>query len=237
MDDVRSKGQGQIGRYMSSNPGMKSVIEKQLGNVQSSYNSLLNTALQIKVDLSKLNYLVQPLLISNWFYYFQQRLNESLIKFQEYETIIESILQNLKEWEPHISEQLDMDISSVESCKQQLDEIKVFQLNQLLFCVKKEKLICLSAFVINSQVTHAKLQIEKTRLALAVQACEAAAACISRPNTPQDPIPHCAPESELNARTKLEDFLDQVTGYCFICQYTCARTCHIIVTHPNQRYC
>lgn len=60
------------------------------------------------------------------------------------------------------------------------------------------------------QVTHAKLQIEKTRLALAVQACEAAAACISRPNTPQEPLPYRVPESELNARTKLEDFLDQV---------------------------
>ena len=59
-------------------------------------------------------------------------------------------------------------------------------------------------------MTHAKLQIEKTRLALAVQACEAAAACISRPNTPQDPLPHRVPENELNARTKLEDFLDQV---------------------------
>ena len=51
MDDVRCKGQGQIGRYLSSHPGIKSVIEKQLGNVQSSYNALLNTALQIKVGL------------------------------------------------------------------------------------------------------------------------------------------------------------------------------------------
>ena len=50
MDDVRSKGQGQIARHLSSNPGMKNVIEKQLDNVQSSYNSLLNTALQIKVS-------------------------------------------------------------------------------------------------------------------------------------------------------------------------------------------
>ncbi len=63
------------------------------------------------------------------------------------------------------------------------------------------------------KVTHAKLQIEKTRLALAVQACEAAAACISRPNTPQDPLPHRVPENELNARTKLEDFLDQVRSH------------------------
>lgn len=46
---------------------------------------------------------------------------------------------------------------------------------------------------------------------MAVQACEAATACISRPNTPQDPIAHRVPESELTARTKLEDFLDQVS--------------------------
>ena len=64
-------------------------------------------------------------------------------------------------------------------------------------------------------MTHAKLQIEKTRLSLAVQACEAAAACISRPNTPQDPIAHRMPETELTARTKLEDFLDQVSSLVF----------------------
>lgn len=60
---------------------------------------------------------------------------------------------------------------------------------------------------------HAKLQIEKTRLALAVQACEAATSCISRPNTPQDPIPHRVPEGELMVRSKLEDLLDQVIFY------------------------
>jgi nesprin-1 len=65
---------------------------------------------------------------------------------------------------------------------------------------------------------HSKLQVEKTRLSLAIQACEAATACISRPNTPQDPIPHRVPESELNARSKLEDFLDQVPSVvCSIC--------------------
>ena len=63
---------------------------------------------------------------------------------------------------------------------------------------------------------HSKLQVEKTRLSLAIQACEAATACISRPNTPQDPIPHRVPESELNARSKLEDFLDQVPSVVFV---------------------
>ena len=102
LDEVRSKGQGQIGRYLSCTPTIKNTIEKQLGNVQSSYNSLLNTALQIK-----------------------QRLNESLIKFQEYETIIESILQNLRAWEPQITEQLESPVESVENARGQLDEIKV----------------------------------------------------------------------------------------------------------------
>jgi hypothetical protein len=55
----------------------------------------------------------------------QQRLNDSLIKFQEYEAIIESILHNLKEWEPHIAEQLDTSVVSIEDCKKQLDDIKV----------------------------------------------------------------------------------------------------------------
>ena len=99
---MRSKGQGQVGRYLSSSPTIKCVIEKQLGNVQSSYNALLNTALQIK-----------------------QRLNESLIKFQEYETIIESILKNLREWEPLIAEQLEASIESIESSVAQLEESKV----------------------------------------------------------------------------------------------------------------
>ena len=160
MEEVRSKGQGQIGRYMSSNLGIKNTIEKQLGNVQSSYNALLNTALQIK-----------------------QRLNESLVKFQEYETTIESILQCLKEWEQYVSQQMDAPVASVDDARLQLDDVKN---------------------------TLAKMQVEKTKLALAVQSCEAAAACISRPNTPQDPIPYRVPETELAVRSKLEDFLDQV---------------------------
>lgn len=140
-------------------------------------------------------------------YLLQQRLNDSLIKFQEYEAIIESILHNLKEWEPHIAEQLDTSVVSIEDCKKQLDDIKVVVLHTNSF---PGPIIYCAIHCFAEKVTHAKLQIEKTRLALAVQACEAAAACISRPNTPQDPLPYRVPENELNARTKLEDFLDQV---------------------------
>jgi nesprin-1 len=49
LDDVKAKGHGQIERYIGTTPSIQETIEKQLRNVQDSYNSLLHTALQIKV--------------------------------------------------------------------------------------------------------------------------------------------------------------------------------------------
>jgi hypothetical protein len=60
------------------------------------------------------------------------------------------------------------------------------------------------------QSLHNKLQAEKSRLAVAVQACEAAAACISRPSSPQDAMPPPVPDRELEVRARLEDLIDQV---------------------------
>jgi nesprin-1 len=57
---------------------------------------------------------------------------------------------------------------------------------------------------------HNRLQTEKSRLAIAVQACEAAAACISRPSSPQDVTPTPIPDRELEVRAKMEDLIDQV---------------------------
>ena len=45
---------------------------------------------------------------------------------------------------------------------------------------------------------------------MAVQACEAAAACISRPSSPQDTMPPPIPDRELAVRARLEDLIDQV---------------------------
>lgn len=63
---------------------------------------------------------------------------------------------------------------------------------------------------------HNKLQGEKSRLALAVQACEAATASISRPGTPGsfiDEGPSAPiPQRELEVRAKLEDLIDQVSS-------------------------
>jgi nesprin-1 len=46
---VKAKGHGQIERYIVTTPSIQETIERQLHNVQDSYNSLLHTAIQIKV--------------------------------------------------------------------------------------------------------------------------------------------------------------------------------------------
>lgn len=67
------------------------------------------------------------------------------------------------------------------------------------------------------QSLHNKLQTEKSRLAVAVQACEAAAACISRPSSPQDTLPPPVPDKELIVRARLEDLIDQVLLWVSTC--------------------
>jgi len=52
LDDVKAKGHGQIERYIGTTPSIEETIQKQLHNVQDSYNSLLHTAVQIKVTAS-----------------------------------------------------------------------------------------------------------------------------------------------------------------------------------------
>ncbi|XP_068085330.1 muscle-specific protein 300 kDa [Anabrus simplex] len=162
LDDVRAKGRGQINRYMNTTPAIKETIEKQLNNVQDSYNSLLHTAVQIK-----------------------KRLMESLAKFEEYEETLESIRQNLDIYEPIIMQELEAPVTSLKLAHQQLEETRGL---------------------------HNKLQAEKSRLAVAVQACEAAAACISRPSSPQDTMPPPIPDRELMVRARLEDLIDQTSS-------------------------
>lgn len=64
-----------------------------------------------------------------------------------------------------------------------------------------------------------KLQNEKTKLALAVQACEAAIASISRPSSPIESSNSQIPEQEICIRLRLEDNLDQVNNYPFLMFY------------------
>jgi len=62
----------------------------------------------------------------------------------------------------------------------------------------------------SARTLHNKLQAEKARLALAVEACEAAAACVSRPGSPLDAPPIQVPAREVEVRTRLDDLIDQV---------------------------
>lgn len=116
----------------------------------------------------------------------KSRLQESLAKFREYENSLESIWESLNELEPRVIE-----LSSMP------DEAKLEDIHK-----KQEE----------ARLIHNKLQAEKARLATAVQACEAATACISRPSSPQDPLPAPVPPRELQVRTRLEDLIDQAQG-------------------------
>lgn len=160
LEELKLKGSGQISRYVAANPSIKTVIETQLQNVQESYNSLLNTALQIK-----------------------KRLAESLVKFQEYENTLESIMKNLDEYEPKIAQEMEAPIDTLDLAQQRFE---------------------------NARVLHNKLQADKTKLALAVEACEAAVACVSRPGSPLDAPPVQIPAREVEVRNKLEELIDLV---------------------------
>ena len=61
-------------RYKASNPDIKTTLDKQQQNMQESYNSLLQTATQIK-----------------------NRLVDSLEKFKEYEDTLQSIFDNIEQ--------------------------------------------------------------------------------------------------------------------------------------------
>lgn len=82
---MKDKGNEQIDRYESTNPAIRDTIEQQLSNVQDSYDSLIKTAHQIKA-----------------------RLENSLLKFQEYEDTLDSILKNLDELETSINIEIDV---------------------------------------------------------------------------------------------------------------------------------
>lgn len=159
IDDLKAKGYNQIERYENTSPKIRSVVETQLKNVQESYDSLLNTSVQIR-----------------------NRLQESLAKFEEYENILDSIQKNLDEYETAIGD-LDEPATTLDMAKNQLK---------------------------SGQTLHNKLQGEKSRLAIAVKACESATASISRPSSPLEPHIPQIPEKELLVRGKLEDLIDQV---------------------------
>lgn len=163
LDEVKAKGHGQIEKYAKEAPNIRNNIEKQLSNVQESYNSLLQTAVQIK-----------------------NRLIDSLAKFKEYEDTLDSIAEKLDEFEPKVTDEVSKEAANL------LEALNLLETAKSL---------------------HSSLQHEKSRLALAVQACEAATASISRPSSPRDTLPPPIPMKELECRARLEDLIDQIQNH------------------------
>jgi nesprin-1 len=160
IDDLNDKGQQQIRRYEPYSNVIHDKINSQLKNIQESYNSLLQTSIQIK-----------------------NRLHDSLNKFKEYEETLESILKNLDEFEKVIDQENDKDVETLNDADTRLKLMNNFQ---------------------------DKLHQEKHRLMLAVQACEAATASISRPSSPVFNQSSTIPEKELIVRAKLDDLIDKI---------------------------
>merc|ERR1711923_256321 len=154
-------GEAQGNKYRTSNPDLPASIEKQHQNVQESYNSLLQTATQIK-----------------------NRLLDSLEKFKDYEDTLQSIFENIDKWEPEIVEELSKTVETIDEVTEELENVRGI---------------------------HNRLQNEKSRLATAIQACEAASASISRPSSPLDDNTDQKRENE--AKQKLEDLIDQDETY------------------------
>ena len=119
LDRVRTIGETQVEKYKDSNPDIINVIDKQHKNVQESYNSLLQTATQIK-----------------------NRLLDSLDKFKEYEDTLQSILENVEKWEPEIENEVTKPVDTMDDAVNELENIRVsltleyfiiFQYNQRFF--------------------------------------------------------------------------------------------------------
>lgn len=106
LDNVKDKGYSLINKYVKEAPVVKDHIEGQLNNVQDSYNSLLQTALQIK-----------------------NRLEDSLAKFKQYEDTLDSIMRNLDEYEPIVDQELDKPIDTLKDATEALEIAKVSIVN------------------------------------------------------------------------------------------------------------
>ena len=83
-------------------PELSGNISKQHQNVQESYNSLLQTATQIK-----------------------NRLLDSLEKFGEYEETLQSIFENIERWEPEIAETLSKEVDTMDEASTELETVRV----------------------------------------------------------------------------------------------------------------
>lgn len=101
IDDLRSRGQGQISKYEHCNPYIRTTIETHLKNVQDSYDSLLKTSVQIK-----------------------SRLEDSLAKFQEYEDTLDDLDRKLTLYQEEVPSPDDERPNQLGVCLEDLERAK-----------------------------------------------------------------------------------------------------------------
>ena len=89
-------------RYKDSTPSVRTMVERQLHNMQESYDSLLQTALQIEA-----------------------RLADSLVKFQQYEDTLESIWNGLDTFEQALLNTETDAPTNLQQAQQQLEIARV----------------------------------------------------------------------------------------------------------------
>ena len=102
LDDVRAVGEELGQKTEGGSSEQKGVIEKQHHNIQESYNSLLQTATQIK-----------------------NRLTDSLEKFEEYEDTLKNILDNIGKMEEEIEDLVSRPVANLGDVDQELESLKL----------------------------------------------------------------------------------------------------------------
>ena len=100
--DVQAIGKSYAKKYANKNPKLPEKVLTQHQNFQESYNSLVQTATQIK-----------------------NRLCDSLKQFEEYEETLESILSDLVQLKPKVETAIEKPIENIGDVEGELNEIKV----------------------------------------------------------------------------------------------------------------
>ncbi|KAG1668681.1 Nesprin-1 [Nymphon striatum] len=179
IDKTKNKGQILIDKYKTEVKGYRVKIQEQIENIQSSYDYLKQNAINIRVS--------------------GKRLEESKIKFQEYEGALDHCEKILDDVEITLSE--DVTFLTIEEAQKALASNKVLLKYVLLLMHFHIKIIQAIVENLNAQIIS---------LQDAIQGCLEAQASLSRPSSPEAlPASMMIPEREVNMKIRLEDDIGQ----------------------------
>ncbi|KAG1668684.1 Nesprin-1 [Nymphon striatum] len=158
IDKTKNKGQILIDKYKTEVKGYRVKIQEQIENIQSSYDYLKQNAINIR-----------------------KRLEESKIKFQEYE-------------------------GALDHCEKILDDVEITLSEDVTFLTIEEAQKALAS---NKAIVE-NLNAQIISLQDAIQGCLEAQASLSRPSSPEAlPASMMIPEREVNMKIRLEDDIGQ----------------------------